>query len=228
MHAGDPPQLVDVDLTGARFLELSIDDGGDTSNGDYADWGGGLIYLQARRHGEAGELDVSVRARAADRVGLARRRRASTRRASPAARPGRPFLFRIPATGEAPLTFAAQNLPAGLTLDPSTGIITGAIARDGPHGRRAHASRTRAAAPRARSRSSAATTRSRSRRRSAGIRGTSGARRVDDAKVRAAADAMVSSGPRRARLSVHQHRRRLGRRARRERRAAAERRSSPT
>ena len=25
--------------------------------------------------------------------------------------PGRPFLFRIPATGEAPLTFAARNLP---------------------------------------------------------------------------------------------------------------------
>jgi alpha-galactosidase len=45
--------------------------------------------------------------------------------------PGRWFLFKIPATGEAPMTFAARNLPAGLTLDPATGIITGAIAQAG-------------------------------------------------------------------------------------------------
>ena len=28
LHAGDPPKFVDIDLTGARFLELFIDDGG--------------------------------------------------------------------------------------------------------------------------------------------------------------------------------------------------------
>ena len=41
------------------------------------------------------------------------------------------MLFRIPATGEAPLTFAARNLPAGLSLDARTGIISGAIAGEG-------------------------------------------------------------------------------------------------
>ena len=33
------------------------------------------------------------------------------------ATPGKPFMFLIPASGDEPLTFAAKNLPAGLTLD---------------------------------------------------------------------------------------------------------------
>ena len=40
-------------------------------------------------------------------------------------RPGRPFLYRIPCTGERPVRFTAQDLPASLHLDPDTGIITG-------------------------------------------------------------------------------------------------------
>ena len=42
-----------------------------------------------------------------------------------AARPGRPFLYRIPCTGERPVHFSARGLPEGLTLDGSTGIIRG-------------------------------------------------------------------------------------------------------
>ena len=45
--------------------------------------------------------------------------------------PGSPFLYRIPATGERPMAFSAENLPSGLTLDPVTGIISGAIAERG-------------------------------------------------------------------------------------------------
>ena len=46
LKVGSPPLKVDVDLTGARFLELLIDDGNDVSTGDNADWGGGLIFLK--------------------------------------------------------------------------------------------------------------------------------------------------------------------------------------
>ncbi|MGZ5553905.1 MAG: putative Ig domain-containing protein [Chthoniobacterales bacterium] len=46
-------------------------------------------------------------------------------------RPGSPFLFQIAATGERPLEFAAENLPDGLLLDRSTGLISGAIAAPG-------------------------------------------------------------------------------------------------
>ena len=41
------------------------------------------------------------------------------------ARPGAEFLFRIPASGERPMTFGAVGLPRGLKLDPQTGIISG-------------------------------------------------------------------------------------------------------
>src|SRR5262249_32285823 len=47
------------------------------------------------------------------------------------ATPGRPFLFLIPATGEGPLTFAARPIPAGLTLDRKTGIISGSLQKPG-------------------------------------------------------------------------------------------------
>jgi alpha-galactosidase len=47
------------------------------------------------------------------------------------ATPGRPFEFMIPATGKEPMTFSAKGLPAGLTLDPATGIITGSLTSAG-------------------------------------------------------------------------------------------------
>lgn len=40
-------------------------------------------------------------------------------------RPGKPFLYRIPCQGKRPIKFSIKNLPSGLILDPSTGIITG-------------------------------------------------------------------------------------------------------
>ena len=46
-------------------------------------------------------------------------------------RPGSPFLYTIPATGTPPITFSADNLPSGLTLDPATGRITGTLSQPG-------------------------------------------------------------------------------------------------
>jgi alpha-galactosidase len=46
-------------------------------------------------------------------------------------RPGSPFLFTIPATGDRPMTFSAKNLPRGLKLDAKTGHITGTLKNKG-------------------------------------------------------------------------------------------------
>jgi alpha-galactosidase len=46
-------------------------------------------------------------------------------------RPGSPFLFTIPATGERPMEFAADNLPRGLKLDAKTGQIIGKLKKPG-------------------------------------------------------------------------------------------------
>ena len=54
-------------------------------------------------------------------------------------RPGSPFLYAIPSTGDRPMTFSADNLPATLKLDPSTGQITGSIAQAGDYAITFHA-----------------------------------------------------------------------------------------
>ena len=46
-------------------------------------------------------------------------------------RPGSPFLFTVAATGQRPMTFSAERLPAGLKLDAQTGQITGKLASAG-------------------------------------------------------------------------------------------------
>jgi alpha-galactosidase len=46
-------------------------------------------------------------------------------------RPGHPFLFQIPATGDRPMIFSATGLPDGLRLDGATGLITGSVAAPG-------------------------------------------------------------------------------------------------
>ena len=48
-------------------------------------------------------------------------------------RPGAPFQFYIAATGKTPMTYDAANLPMGLSLDKSTGIITGTIPEEGTY-----------------------------------------------------------------------------------------------
>lgn len=48
-------------------------------------------------------------------------------------RPGSPFLYIVPATGVRPMTFAARDLPVGLSLDPKTGIIRGTVAQSGEY-----------------------------------------------------------------------------------------------
>lgn len=45
-----------------------------------------------------------------------------------AVRPGHPFLFTIPATGERPMKFSVKGLPPGLTVDQTRGLITGVLA----------------------------------------------------------------------------------------------------
>jgi alpha-galactosidase len=129
VRSGDAPRRVDVDLTGARKMILFVDDAGDGTADDVADWGGAAIVMES-----ASERPVAVLPPPDPMPVLASIRSAAPQLNSPritGATPGRPFLFRIPASGEGPLAFTARNLPAGLTLDRRTGIITGALKKAG-------------------------------------------------------------------------------------------------
>jgi len=48
-------------------------------------------------------------------------------------RPGAPFLYSMPVTGERPVHYGTDGLPDGLVLDGSTGIISGRLRDPGRH-----------------------------------------------------------------------------------------------
>jgi alpha-galactosidase len=55
-------------------------------------------------------------------------------------RPGSPFLYAIPVTGNRPMTFSIDGLPDGLRLDSATGEVTGLIRTPGEYRVTLHAS----------------------------------------------------------------------------------------
>ncbi|WEK33941.1 MAG: putative Ig domain-containing protein [Candidatus Pseudobacter hemicellulosilyticus] len=48
-------------------------------------------------------------------------------------RPGSPVLFKIPASGQKPIRYSVENLPAGLQVDAGTGVITGVLHTPGEY-----------------------------------------------------------------------------------------------
>ena len=48
-------------------------------------------------------------------------------------RPGSPFLYSIPVTGDRPIAYSADGLPDGLSLDAATGRITGTLELQGEY-----------------------------------------------------------------------------------------------
>jgi hypothetical protein len=47
--------------------------------------------------------------------------------------PGHPLIYKIPATGKAPLSYVVENMPGGLQLNAITGVITGTINQAGDY-----------------------------------------------------------------------------------------------
>lgn len=130
IKSGAEPRQISVDLTGAKQLILAVGDAGDGTRDDSALWGGALIVLAPGAQGKP-----ETTAFPADPVpAIASSRTAEPRINSPritGATPGRWFQFMIPASGDGPLTFTAKNLPAGLALNPGTGVITGMLKGEG-------------------------------------------------------------------------------------------------
>ena len=130
IRSGQPAKLMSVDLNGAHYMSLFVDNAGDGSRDDDANWGGAMILMasHAKSKPETFKVDIEPAPPIASAV--------SAKPAIHGARitgstPGRPFLFLIPATGAGLLTFSAKHLPAGLRLDKDTGIISGALKEPG-------------------------------------------------------------------------------------------------
>jgi alpha-galactosidase len=128
MHLGDKAKPVSVDLKGVNRLELVVTDGGNGPYYDHADW------VEAKFE-TTGVSTLETFNPIASEPYILTPKPGDTPKINSAGiygvRPDSPFLFRIAATGERPMTFSAQNLPEGLKIDAQTGIISGKIAAKG-------------------------------------------------------------------------------------------------
>ncbi|MEO6845604.1 MAG: NPCBM/NEW2 domain-containing protein [Ginsengibacter sp.] len=128
MALGSKVINVDINLEGAKELVLRIEDNGSGLYKDQAGYANAFILYK-------GPKPVVFNFNYIDK------RNILTPPESPypkihgakvfGVRPGHPFQFRISATGKRPMTFAAENLPKGLSLNTATGIITGVLEKRG-------------------------------------------------------------------------------------------------
>jgi alpha-galactosidase len=131
MHANDAAKAFEVSVAGVKQLLLKVGDADDGNNDDFADWADAKFLTTTAKTFKTGREPVPApvapyiltpaapptpRINGANVFGV---------------RPGSPFLFTIPATGDRPMEFSATNLPRGLHVDKKTGRITGTLQSKG-------------------------------------------------------------------------------------------------
>jgi alpha-galactosidase len=141
LKKGDAPVALDLAVSGRETLVLITADSGNSVSLALGDWVDAKFTVE-------GDQPKSVTVPALDEAAVILTPAApATPRINGArvfgVRPGNPFYFQIPATGERPMKFAADGLPFGLALDAATGLITGKIAAAGMHTVTLHATNAR-------------------------------------------------------------------------------------
>ncbi len=129
MQIGDEPAKVDADLTGIKQLGLLITDnvGGVNNKRTYANWMNAQLEMSGNHSpGYVQNTDeqyiLTPLSRADPKINSAKVFGAT---------PGNPVLYLIAATGKRPMQFSAANLPKGLSVSATTGIISGSVKQRG-------------------------------------------------------------------------------------------------
>jgi len=128
MKLGQPAKKVEVNVKGIKMLLLIADTPEDISFA-HADWADARLLVTGERPAIVGAphedaVILTPKPPRAPRINGAR---------IFGVHPGHPFLFTIPATGDRPMKFAVDHLPKGLTVDAQTGQIQGRIEEPGEY-----------------------------------------------------------------------------------------------
>ncbi|MBO6121923.1 MAG: NPCBM/NEW2 domain-containing protein, partial [Kiritimatiellae bacterium] len=127
---GEAAKQISADLAGAKRIVLEVTDGGDGMHFDHADWcDAKFVFKDGTKPLSAAEMtrqlgiltpkgDGSPRINAPARYGV---------------RPGRPIIFKIPVSGDAPLAISLSGLPEGARFDPATRVVSGAVEKRGEY-----------------------------------------------------------------------------------------------
>jgi alpha-galactosidase len=126
LKAGEPAKIFTLDLHGIKMLTLKVGDAGDGISFDHADWADARFEYE-------GAPPAATTAPREEPVILTPPESPQPRINGPSvigARPGHPFFYHVPVTGEAPVSLSVDNsLPPGLKLDSASGDITGVVAQ---------------------------------------------------------------------------------------------------
>ena len=129
MKAGDPAKEVKVKIRGVKKLGLMVTEGTDGINWDHADWADAKLRVTNK---DPKAISPTI----TEPYILTPKPPQTPRINGPkvfGVKPGSPFLYTVPATGNRPMTFAAKDLPRGLAIDKTTGQITGALKKTGKY-----------------------------------------------------------------------------------------------
>lgn len=131
MKIGDPPVEIHLNLAGIKRLGLLITDhvGGVGNKKTYGNWANAQIETidgKAPGHipNDGQKYILTPPSPKQPKIHAAKLFGAT---------PGNPFLFTIATTGERPIQYIVEGLPAGLTLAKETGIISGSVKARGDY-----------------------------------------------------------------------------------------------
>ncbi len=124
---GQDAEVCEVGIKGVKKLGLLVTGADDGINFDHANWAEAKISYKKVAPAvivsePEAEYMLTPPAPASPRINGSR---------VTGVRPGSPFLYRIPASGDRPMEFSIDHLPDGLKLNTSDGIVTGKIGERG-------------------------------------------------------------------------------------------------
>ncbi len=127
-----PARFIDLDVAGVKYLILFANVGGDNNRYDHANWADACIIMK----NDARNQPLLVGRKPENRSRLYPPPPDSPRINGPqivGAGLDREILYYIPTTGKRPIKFSVDHLPEGLVLDSERGILSGRIGKNGSH-----------------------------------------------------------------------------------------------